>query len=419
MKKILVLGASALALGFGVSAAHAEDPLKLTLSGGAQEAFGYVGNPDNKNNGNPGKIYEFGDGSIDFDAKTKLDNGITVEFNAALNISGNNDGGAAKGSQPTVVGNQAVTSTGYAQKGLPSSENDWIAFSGGFGKLEIGDDFNAAFQAHNDAPYFGMIGGYNWGRNSGYIGGPSLTGASGQGGAGLKISNQIGNIQTVGFDDYEATKLVYTTPSFGGFGVSASFTPQANSSDACCGAASQTGDANGGVDESAALFYKGDLGDAKLNLDVGYTLEQAGGARIIDGGLNVSFKGFTVGGAFANRGREGSAATELMKIADTFGNTWDIGVGYESGPWGVTLGYMRSEAPGGNGKVDESMTGNNGTKLDGNQQWYDVPVTVKYTLGPGITLNLEAGYANWKTPDGETKDQIDGIYSLLGTTVSF
>ena len=64
------------------------------------------------------------------------------------------------------------SSTGYAQKGLPSSENDWIAFSGSFGKLEIGDDFNAAFQAHNDAPYFGMVGGYNWGRNSGYIAGP-------------------------------------------------------------------------------------------------------------------------------------------------------------------------------------------------------------------------------------------------------
>ena len=98
MKKILVMGASALALGIGMSAAHAEDPLKLTLSGGAQEAFGYVGNPNNKNNGTPGKIWQFGDGSIDFDAKTKLDNGITVEFNAALNISGNNDGGAARGS---------------------------------------------------------------------------------------------------------------------------------------------------------------------------------------------------------------------------------------------------------------------------------------------------------------------------------
>ena len=415
MQKYLVFGASALALGFGVSVAHAEDPLKLTLSGGAQEAFGYVGNPDNKNDNNPGKIYQFGDGSVAFDAKTKLDNGITVEFNAALNISGNNDGGAARGSEPTSSGGQTLSSTGYSPKDLPSSENDWIAFSGSFGKVEIGDDFNAAFQAHNDAPYFGAIGGFNWGRNSGFIGGPVLGGAGAHG-----VGNQVGNIQTVMFDDYEASKVVYTTPSFSGFGVTASFTPQANSADNCCGASSQTAGAaySGGVDEAAAIFYKGDFGDAKVNLDVGYVLEQAGGARGIDAGASVSFKGFTVGGSVVNRAKEGSA-TELQKIGDTTGNTWDLGIGYESGPWGVTIGYMDAQATAGNGIAAQSQTGFGGAILNGNQEFQMVPVTAKYTIGAGITLNLEAGYDKWTTPDGKTQDQIDGFYGLLGTTVSF
>lgn len=409
MKKILVMGASALALGFGVSAAHAEDPMKLTLSGGAQEAFGYVGNPNGKNNGAPGKIWQFGDGSIDFDAKTKLDSGITVEFNAALNISGNGDGGAARGSVPGST-NQ---STGFALKGLPSSENDWIAFSGSFGKIEIGDDFNAAFQAHNDAPYFGMVGGYNWGRNSGYIAGPVLGNA-----AGGTVGTQIGNIQNVMFDDYEASKVVYTTPSFSGFGVSASFTPAANSADACCGALGKASTAGGGEDKSAAIFYKGDMGDAKVSGDVGYTLEQAGGARGIDVGLSVSFKGFTVGGAWLNRAAIGSAST-LKKVGDTVGDTWDLGIGYETGPWGVTVGYMQASAKGGDGTAANSLTGSGGALVNGDIKWQEVPVTVKYAFGPGITLNLEAGYAKWTTPDGAAADKIDGVYGLVGTTVSF
>jgi len=410
MKKVLVMGASALALGFGVSVAHAEDPLKLTLSGGAQEAFGYVGNPDSKNNGAPGKIWQFGDGSIDFDAKTKLDNGITVEFNAALNISGNNDGGAARGSVPTTVN----SSTGYAPKDLPSSENDWIAFSGSFGKLEIGDDFNAAFQAHNDAPYFGMVGGYNWGRNSGYIAGPVLGAIAGG------IGTQIGNIQNVMFDDYEASKVVYTTPSFAGFGASVSFTPSANSADACCGAQPKAATGGGGSDEAAALFYKGDFGDAKVAADVGYVLEQAGGARGVDVGVSVGFKGFTVGGALENRGIEGSS-TAAKKVGDTVGNTWDVGIGYETGPWGITIGYMDASAYGGNGLAGGSMTGGGGAAnfLNGDIKWREVPVTAKYNLGPGITLNTEIGYAKWTTPDSHAADQIDGIYALLGTTVSF
>jgi hypothetical protein len=410
MKKVLVLGASALALGFGVSAAHAEDPLKLTLSGGAQEAFGYVGNPGNKNNGAPGKIWQFGDGSVDFDAKTKLDNGITVEFNAALNISGNNDGGAARGSVPA-TNNQT---TGYSPKGLPSSENDWIAFSGSFGKIEIGDDFNAAFQAHNDAPYFGMVGGYNWGRNSGYIAGPVLGGA----GVGANIGTQVGNIQNVMFDDYEASKVVYTTPSFAGFGASVSFTPSANSADACCGAQGKASTAGGGEDEAAAIFYKGDFGDAKFSADVGYVLEQAGGARGIDGGVSVNIKGFTVGGAFEDRSIVGTSSA-LKKIGDTVGLTWDIGVGYEAGPWGVTVGYMDASGYGGNGIAGTAQTGSGGALLNGDEKWYMIPVTVKYAIGPGITLNSELGYAKWSTPDSVAADQIDGIYALLGTTVSF
>jgi len=410
MKKVLVLGASALALGFGMSAAHAEDPLKLTLSGGAQEAIGYVGNEDGKNNVTAGqklgKVYQFGDGSIDFDAKTKLDSGITVEFNAAYNVSANADGGAAVGGHTSLSGTNnagsASGSTGFALKGNGFSENDWIAFSGSFGKFEFGDDFNAAFQAHNDAPYFGMIGGYNWGRNNGYIGSPILTGAG-----------QL-NDQTVMFDDYESTKTVYTTPSFAGFGAAVSYAPYANSGDHCCGAQSNSDFATGGGDDySAVVFYKGDMGDAKVNVDVGYVFENAGNTRGIDGGVSVSIKGITVGGSWLNRTAQTSGASNALKVADGVGNTWDLGLGYETGPWGVTIGYMYSNsfATGG--------AGFNGAALNGDEKWTMIPVTAKYNLGPGITLNTEVGWAQWKTPDNQSADQVSGIYALLGTTVSF
>ena len=96
--------------------------------------------------------------------------------------------------------------------------------------------------------------------------------------------------------------------------------------------------------------------------------------------------------------------TALNKIGDTVGNTWDIGVGYETGPWGVTVGYMQAEGYAGNGVAGFSQTGNAGALLNGDLKWQEVPVTVKYNLGPGITLNLEAGYAKWTTPDGQSRD---------------
>ena len=407
MRKYLVLGASALALGIGSSAARAEDPLKLTLSGGAQEAFGYVGNPDNKNNvgvnvgTHLGQIWEFGDGSIDFDAKTKLDNGVTVEFNAALNISGNADGGAARGSAaPTINAGPAQigTSNGFALKGINTSENDWIAFSGSFGKIEIGDDFNSAFQVHNDAPYYGMVGGYNWGRNNGYIAGPGIGWA---------------NDQTVMFDDYEATKVVYTTPSFSGIGASVSYTPAAISGDVCCGAPNADEAVGGGDDFSAAAFYKGDMGDAKVNLDIGYVFENAGNTRGIDVGASVSIHGFTIGGSFLNRATTTSNASAALQSGDGVGDTWDIGVGFETGPWGLGIGYMRSSW------AAAGLAGFAGAAVTGNNSWQEVPGSVRYNLGPGITLNAEIGWASWHTSDGQSQDQISGMWLLGGTTVSF
>jgi len=410
MKKILAMGASALALGIGASAAHADDPMKLTLSGGAQEAFGYVGNANNKDNGAPGQVYEFGDGSIDFDAKTKLDSGITVEFNAAVNISGNADGASETGSGFGVIGagkGAIATAAGSGGKTIKTSENDWIAFSGSFGKLEIGDDFNAAFQAHNDAPYEGAIGGFNWNRNIGFIAGPRFTSGPSTNGNG-PISTQ-----SVNQDDYESTKVVYTTPSFAGFGVTASYTPSISSGDVCCGPPAKSVSVGGGDLWAGALFYKGDVGDAKLNADFGYVFEDAGSVGSLDGGVSVTYKGFTLGGAIGNRKVVGKSS-QLLEVMDWVGTNYEFGVGYDTGPWGVTVGYMHNAA-----LATGSTTATGLHAIAGDVTWYMVPVTVKYNLGPGITLNLEAGYMKWNVPDGTASDQIDGMYSLLGTTVSF
>jgi hypothetical protein len=408
MRKVLVLGASALALGFGMSSAHAEDPLKLVLGGGWSGAIGYVGNPDNKNNGNPGHIFEFDDGSVSFDAKTKLDSGITVEFNAGLNLSKNVDGGGTVGSVASVVtgtGTVAVAGAGGKNAGQTANENSWVAFSGDFGKFEIGSDFNAAMQAHNDAPYEGAIGGMQYARNGGFIAGPSLKGA---GGAASGAPNVTG--ETVLIDDYSADKVVYTTPSMAGFGATVSYTPNISASGSCCGAQARS-DTAGGDLYSSALFYKGNFGDAKVSVDVGYGYvnDVAG----IDGGFSVSIKGFTVGGSLANRKVEGSDQQGAIKRAAGAGTVYDLGVGYDTGPWGVTIGYFHDSAYG------LGATGTGGHALTGDEVWDEIPATVKYTFGPGIALTAEVGWSDWTVPDGQGKDQISGIYSLLGTTVSF
>ncbi|HEY1722621.1 MAG TPA: porin [Magnetospirillaceae bacterium] len=417
MKKVLLLGASALALGMGSTAAFADDPLKVTLSGTGQEWFGYASNSKD-DVGNVSKAFAQSNNSFSLNGSTKLDNGITVGVSFTMNASPGTEGSQA---HLTTAAGSATNSTAYAV-GTGSPETNIVSFAGGFGQVSIGWQPNAALATGLDGPSFG-VGGLSWGRWAGWVDGPAH-------------NNLIaGSGVTSVYDDYWANKIEYATPTMAGFQVTASFTPNMAGVDSGASASGGTNGGWGGDSTSVALTYAGDFGAAKVKAQVAYTDEQfksyvnpatasystgvavvtasslAAGGTVngYQGGLSVSFGGLTIGGAVADR-EAGRSATEATKTALSEGLTYDVGVSYTMGPWGIAASYYTSQADN-----NEYVTGGHDT-----DHYYGV--SFQYTLGPGITLDLENALVDYKIDDPGATSNVNknnGWFSVLSTTVNF
>ena len=410
MKKVLLLGASALALGVGSTAAFADDPLKVTLSGTGQEWFGYASN-DKASVGNISKSFAASNNSFSLNGSTKLDNGITVGVSFSMNASPGTEGSQA---HLTTAAKATQNNTAYSV-GTGAPETNIVSFSGGFGSFSIGWQPNAALATGMDAPSFG-VGGLSWGRWAGWIVGPAH-------------NNLIaGSGQTSVYDDYWANKVAYTTPAFMGFQVTGTFTPNMAGTDSGPSASGGTNGGFGGDSSSVALTYGGDLGSAKVKAQAAYTSEnfksfvnsatpaafQRGtNLQGYQGGLSVTVGGFTVGGAVADRvvpSITGTAtANKTQKSAYGNGITWDVGVSYTMGPWGIAANYYTSETD------NNGATGNS----TGKEQDTYYGVDFQYTLGPGISIALENAIVDYKVDPGATADKNHGFFSVLSTTVNF
>ncbi len=414
MKKVLLLGASALALSVGSNAAFAEDPLKVTLSGTGQEWFGYATN-DKDDKGNISKAFAASNNSFSLNGSTKLDNGITVGVSFSMNASPGTEGSQA---HLSTSGSSGANTTAYSV-GTGSPETNIVSFSGGFGSFSIGWQPNAALATSMDAPSFG-VGGLSWGRWAGWV-------------LGTANGNLIaGSGQTSVYDDYWANKIVYSTPAFAGFQVTASFTPNMAGTDSGPSATSGTGGAWGGDASAIALTYGGDFGSAKVKAQAAYVNENFNsftntsttpfvqGTHVdgYQGAVSVSAGGFTVGGAVADRvvstkNAATAVAAYTLKTRYADGLTWDIGASYTMGPWGVAINYYTSEAK--NNNVD----GNTTTAGKAHDQYYGIDF--QYTLGPGISVALENAIVNYKTESGSAtaNEENKGWFSVLSTTVNF
>ena len=417
MKKVLMLGASALAVGIGATAAHADDPLKVTLSGTGQEWFGYAEN--NKSDvGNISRTFAQSNNSFSLNGSTKLDNGITVGVSFTMNASPGTEGSQAH--LNTASG--GLNQTQYAVP-VGSPETNIVSFAGGFGSVSIGWQPNAALATGLDAPSFG-VGGLSWGRWAGWIVSPT--------GGNLVTGSGVTSV----YDDYWANKVVYSTPALMGFQGTVSFTPNMAGTDSGVVPTAGTTASNWGGDSSSyALTYGGDLGAAKVKAQVAYTNEQFNGQAQVatpaanapaagqggtvngyQGGLSVSTGGFTVGGAVADREVSGVTGGGLaaynLKTALAQGITWDAGVSYTTGPWGIAASYFTAKSD--NNNLTLSGTGNETDHYYG--------VSFQYTLGPGISVALENALVDYKVDTAATSTtngKNDGWFSVLSTTVNF
>ncbi|WP_430437614.1 porin [Oceanibaculum nanhaiense] len=329
--KQLLLGSTALvaagtAMGAMAQPALASDPIKLSVNGYYSNVVTYS---DQDGSATDFKKVAFRhEGEVQFNGETKLDNGLTVGFLANLEIVNT---GSTNG--PT--------------------DEVFMYFEGGFGKVQLGSKETAAYLMHYQAPYVGI------GINT-----PDFA----------PYENNGAPTSTYLVQTNDANKITYFTPQFSGFQLGFSYVPDTTNTD---GNTQGFGVLpKGGIGEqedwvSLAAAYTREVGGVELGLSAGYEFASLGGndgAGTFDDfkgysfGANVGFSGFTVGGSYAkfNNGLSG----------DNDSKAWDLGVIYETGPWGFGLTYFNGDNEGSNAEaklfdIAASYTVNDGIKFAG------------------------------------------------------
>ena len=146
------------------------------------------------------------------------------------------------------------------------------------------------------------------------------------------------------------TKLTYFSPRFAGFQLGGSLTP--DSGETSGGAATADSDADGDFENvfGLAVNYKGKFDEvgfeASLIGEFGDS-ETAGGAategdiETVGVGVNVTFGGFGVGAEYVDFAEKGITQANRTAGADA-GDYYQFGASYQTGPWGVSLGWFES-----------------------------------------------------------------------------
>jgi hypothetical protein len=375
MKRVL-LGSTALAAMTLVAAdAAADDGVTLHIGGRYKGAAGVVFSEDYSGSsgvsGSDVRNYVFKqDVEVYFLGETTLDNGLTVGARVELE-------GQTSDDQIDAV---------YAY------------FSGGFGEVRFGDTDEAYGQLCYLVPSASQL----FGADS-----PDIN-FSNAGIAGYAATNGT----CYGLDD-NSTKLVYFSPTFGGFQFVASFTPD------------NTEDTRNTLN-GAGTRLRNDLAQNSENLSLAGTFKHTfnGITLLAGGGSTFSFnketnpnnvddgRGYNAYGQVAFGGFTFGAATELREnFGDTSADQWVYGAGgtYNWDAWTIGLGWTH-------GDYEKAVGANGVGPFNADHDIYSL--TAAYALGPGISVDGVLEYSDYRSHDAAGPDY-QGVAAGLGTLITF
>jgi len=412
MKRFLLTGISLFAAGLAASPALAAESIKLTVGGHFKEAYLFVSDDDGKNaDGVPdlGKDRAadgfFNDAEIDFTGTTMLDNGL--EVGAHIELEGETDG--------------------------DQIDESYVWFAGGFGEIRIGSDDEALHKACVVPPggssNFSAFSPNQWGSNDGLL--------------ISEFGGRSDNSICTGVDEKsDAQKIIYTSPAFGGFQLTASYTPNGGTENHTDGGGPHVGmpaHVVGGSrhNTSVALNYGYDGGTWGMEASLGGSWEGhvEQGQPAVDlsfkeqdfyqAGVNFYFGNFAigVGGEYYND-RSDFRLEAGSDFEDVSNDVWVAGIGasYRHDAWifGAQYSHMESD-------LDIEISSSS-VPFDELQTSRDRAVaTATYLLGPGMNLDAEVGYT-WIDTDPEAEvvssggDDLDDYQALelgIGATITF
>ena len=365
MKGKLLASSALVAVSAAATTARAEDPVKLEIGGYYIAAAG-VNFGDNDDIRDVTRPYVFKqDVEIHFDGSTTLDNGLTMGVHVELE----------------------------AQTSADQIDQVYAYFSGGWGQVFFGDTSEALAQMcylspdgangifGSDSPWFNFSNA-----------------AVGGGYAGT-------NGTCFGLDD-NSTKIVYFSPTFGGFSFAASFAPDGteDTRNTVSGAGTRFTNNTGEFSDivSVAANYNQDFngvtfiigGGGTWSMDREADLNGVNDASDYNGYVQISYAGFTFGGATEwryNFGTEGQDA-RIFSTGVSYGiDAWTFGLGWSHGDYEMGVGTDNLDV---------------------------FALTAGYKLGPGITLASVIEFDDYDSDSPASAS--DASFSFgMGTQIDF
>ena len=306
-----------------------------------------------------------------FDGSTTLDNGLTVGVHVELEGQTSDD----------------------------QIDQVYAYFSGGWGQVFFGDTSEALAQMcylspdgangifGSDSPWF------NFSNAAAITPGPGGDGYAGTNGT------------CFGLDD-NSTKIVYFSPTFGGFSFAASFAPDGteDTRNTVSGAGTRFENDPGQFSDivSVAANYNQDFNGVTFIIGGGgtWSMDREANANNVDDAsdynayVQVAYAGFTFGGATEwryNFGAEGQDA-RIFSTGVSYGiDAWTFGLGWSHGDYEMGVGTDNLDV---------------------------IALTTGYKLGPGVTL---AGVLEFDDYDSDSPvSGSDASFSFgLGTEIDF
>ena len=367
MKKIL-LGTTALigAATLFASAAHAEGPA-VTLGGFIDFQAGYV--------------------SQDLDAVNTV-NGHNLKFQNDTRVDVKVDGKADNGlGYGAVIQLQADVSND-ADNGGVNADKTYLFLESNYGRVELGSQVSPAKTMRVDAS--------NFAHGTGGVDGDFYDFVNNAGAALVSPDLPLDAGTTAGANTTEnATKIVYYTPRAGGFQAGVSFAPDSGNRGTAAGFSNANNAAQAKNVFDLGLNYTGQYEQVGIAASA---TGSVGSAELVGTndlaayalGLNLNYRGFTVGGSY------GDWSDSLNTTgADT--DFWNVGLGYETGPFGASVSYFTSTA--------------------GTTDFDNVIVGADYKLAPGLVPYVEVNFFDIDAT-GTASDN-KGTAVLAGTQLTF
>ncbi len=376
MKRIL-LGTTALVAAGVIGAGDAEAAFDATVNGYYYWAYGFVNQDDDT--GEPGKFLQNqalnSDSEVHFRIKQTLDNGI--EVGGRIELEGSSSAG-------------------------DFIDERWIFFRGGFGELRVGEEDDARKLKSYTAP---SASGFLFNVNS-----PFFTFNAGTA-SGVVVSS---NSTTPNLEN-DSSKIIYFTPSFGGFQLAVSYAPDSSQDRLPFGFG--TGDTDGGVTAgvgalsnavSVGADYSGEFNGVTVGVGGGYSWASAETGAASDpsiwaAGINIGFAGFTVGGSIAVG--EDTAVNTFNGYAVSDATVFDVGATYNMEAVTVGVAWSHGEYDGVFGTTQED-------EVD------FVNFEAGYALGEGVLLGAFIGYFDFESGGPATADNT-GWQAGVGAGLDF